>query len=54
MMGIDKMVVELLGMDIVKSDNTVVFSNEAKLLIHEIAEKCSSIPIVDETSIISF
>ena len=49
MMGIDKMVVELLGMDIVKSDNTVVFSNEAKLLIHEIAEKCSSIPIVDET-----
>lgn len=48
-MEIDKMVEELLGMDIVKSDNTVTFSNEAKQLIHEIAEKCSSIPIVDET-----
>ena len=29
-MEIDKMVEELLGMDIVKSDNTVTFSNEAK------------------------
>ena len=48
-MEIDKMVEELLGMDIVKSDNTVTFSNEAKQLIHEIAEKCSIIPIVDET-----
>ena len=48
-MEIDKMVEELLEMDIVKSDNTVTFSNEAKQLIHEIAEKCSIIPIVDET-----
>lgn len=48
-MEIDKMVEELLEMDIVKSDNTVTFSNEAKQLIHEIAEKCSAIPIVDET-----
>lgn len=48
-MEIDKMVEELLGKDIVKSDNTVTFSNEAKQLIHEIAEKCSIIPIVDET-----
>ena len=47
-MEIDKMVEELLGMDIVKSDNTVTFSNEAKQLIHEIAEKCSIIPIVEE------
>lgn len=48
-MEIDKMVEELLGMDIVKSDNTVTLSNEAKQLIHKIAEKCSIIPIVDET-----
>ncbi len=46
-MEIDKMIEELLGMDIVKADNTVAFSNEARQLIHEIAEKCSTIPIVD-------
>lgn len=49
MKELDDMIADLLDMDIVKSDNTVVFFNEAKLLIHEIAEKCSSIPIVDET-----
>lgn len=48
-MEIDKMIEKLLGMDIVKADNTVIFSNEARQLIHEIAEKCSTIPIVDET-----
>lgn len=48
-MEIDKMIEELLGMDIVKADNTVVFSNKARQLIHEIAEKCSTISIVDET-----
>ena len=47
-MEIDKMIEDLLEMDIVKADNTVVFSNEARQLIHEIAEKCSIIPIVDE------
>lgn len=49
MMDIDKMIEELLEMDIVKGD-IVVFSNEAKQLIHEIAKKCSTIPIVDENS----
>lgn len=48
MMDIDKIVEELLEMDIVKGD-TIVFSNEARQMIHEIAEKCSVIPIVDET-----
>lgn len=48
-MEIDKMIEKLLGMDIVKADNTVIFSNEARQLIHKIAEKCSTIPIVDET-----
>lgn len=49
MKKLDDMIADLLDMDIVKSDNTVVFSNEARQLIHEIAEKCSTIPIVDET-----
>lgn len=49
MKKLDDMIADLLDMDIIKADNTVVFSDEAKLLIHEIAEKCSTIPIVDET-----
>lgn len=49
MRDVDEMIERLLDMDIVKADNTVVFSNEARQLIHEIAEKCSTIPIVDET-----
>lgn len=49
MKKLDDMIADLLYMDIVKADNTVIFSDEAKLLIHAIAEKCSTIPIVDET-----
>lgn len=49
MRDVDEMIERLLDMDIVKADNTVAFSNEARQLIHEIAEKCSTIPIVDET-----
>lgn len=49
MKKLDDMITDLLDMDIVKADNTVVFSNEARQLLHEIAEKCSAIPIVDET-----
>ena len=49
MKKLDDMIADLLDMDIVKADNTVAFSNEAWQLIHEIAEKCSTIPIVDET-----
>ena len=48
-MEIDEMIEELLGMDIVKEDNTVLFSKESKDLIHEIAVKCNTIPNVDET-----
>lgn len=48
-MEIDKMIEELLGMDIVNEDNTLAFSAESEQLIHKIAAKCSSIPIVDET-----
>lgn len=48
-MEIDGMIEKLLEMEIVGEDNLVVFSTEAKQLIHEIAVKCSTIPIVDET-----
>lgn len=48
-MDIDEMIEQLLGMDIVGDSNTVSFSDEAKQLIHKIAEKCNTIPIVNET-----
>ena len=48
-MEIDGMIEKLLGMEIVGENNSVVFSTEAKQLIHEIAVKCTTIPIVDET-----
>ena len=48
-MEIDEMIEELLGMDIVKADDTVLFSKESIDLIHKIAVKCNTIPIVDET-----
>lgn len=48
-MKIDEMIEKLLDMDIVRDNNTVIFSDKAKQLIHEIAEKCNSIPIVNET-----
>lgn len=48
-MNLDEMIEQLLGMDIVGDSNTVTFSDEAKQLIHEIAEKCNTIPIVNET-----
>lgn len=49
-MDIDEMIEQLLGMDIVGNGNTVTFSDEAKQLIHEITEKCNTIPIVNETT----
>lgn len=48
-MEIDGMIEKLLGMEIVGEGNSVVFSVETKQLIHEIAVKCSTIPIVNET-----
>lgn len=49
-MDIDEMIEQLLEMDIVGDSNTVTFSDEAKQLIHKIAEKCNTIPIVNETT----
>lgn len=48
-MEIDEMIEKLLGMDIVGENNSVSFSTEARELIHKIAEKCSTIPIVEES-----
>lgn len=48
-MDIDEMIEKLLDMDIVKADNTVAFSDEARQLIHDIAEKCNSILIMEKT-----
>lgn len=48
-MEIDGMIEKLLEMEIVGGDNSVGFSTEAKQLIHEIAVKCSTIPMVDKT-----
>lgn len=48
-MDIDEMIEKLLDMDIVGDNNTIIFSDEAKQLIHEVAEKCNTIPIVNET-----
>ena len=47
-MDIDKMIEKLLDMDIVGDNNSVIFSDEAKQLLHEITEKCNTIPIVNE------
>lgn len=48
-MEIDDMINELLDEPSVKDDNSVVFTDKALELIHEITEKCKSIPIVKET-----
>lgn len=39
----------MTDMEVVGGNNSIVFTDEAKLLIHEIAKKCNTIPIVDET-----
>lgn len=49
MQDVDEMIERLLDMDIVKEDNSIIFTDGAKQLIHEIAERCNTIPIVKET-----
>lgn len=48
MKDVDAMIEKLLDMDIIGEDNTVVFSEEAKQLIHEISEECVKAPAVAE------
>ena len=46
--NLDDMIMELLEMDIAQ-ENSIVFSEESKELIHQIAEKCQNISVVEET-----
>lgn len=48
-MDIDEMIEKLLDMELAGGDGKITFSKEAEGLIHWIAEKCSTIPIVKET-----
>ena len=48
MRKLDDMIMELLEMDIAQGDS-IVFSEESRTLIRQIAEKCQNIPVVVET-----
>lgn len=53
MKKIDEMIEKLLDMDIVGADNSIIFTDEAKKLIHDIAEECKSASmIVDNKDLI--
>lgn len=47
-MKIDDMICELLDEPSVQDDDSVVFTDRALELIHEIAEQCKDIPVVKE------
>ena len=47
-MKIDDLICSLLDEPSVQDDNSVVFTDKALELIHEIAEKCIDIPVVKE------
>lgn len=47
-MGIDNLVCNLLDEPSVQDDGSVVFTEKALGLIHEIAERCKDIPAVKE------
>ena len=46
MRDVDKMIEKLLDMDIVGADNSIIFTDEAKKLIHDIAEECKSASMI--------
>ncbi len=48
MHDVDEMIERLLDMDIVGADNSIVFTDEAKQLIHEISEECMRASIIVE------
>lgn len=48
-MDIDEMIGQLLDMKLVGKDGKITFSKEAEGLIHRIAGKCSTIPILQGT-----
>ena len=48
-MKIDDLICELLEEPVVSEDNNIVFTSRSVELIHEIAEMCNDIPIVQKT-----
>lgn len=48
-MEIDDLICELLEEPVTQENNNIVFTSGSVELIHEIAEKCSTIPIVEKT-----
>ncbi len=48
-MNIDDMICELLEEPVAQEDNNIVFTSRSVELIHEIAEMCNDIPIVQRT-----
>lgn len=48
MRDVDEMIERLLDMDIVGEDNSIVFTDEAKQLIHEISEECMKASMIVE------
>ncbi len=48
-MKIDDLISELLDEPMAQEDNSVAFTSRGTQLIHEIAELCNGIPIVQET-----
>lgn len=48
MHDVDAMIEKLLDMDIVREDNAIIFTDEAKQLIHEISEECMRASIIVE------
>ena len=46
MHDVDKMIERLLDMELVGKDNEVIFTDEAKQLIHEISEECMKATII--------
>ena len=50
MKKLDGMIADLLDMDLVKGDEGIEFSDEAKEVIHNIAERCKEIPLIKQTN----
>lgn len=48
-MKIDDLICELLEEPVAQKDNSITFTSRGVKLIHEIAELCNDIPIVQET-----
>jgi len=48
-MNIDDLICELLEEPVDQEDNKIVFTSKSVELIHEIAEACNDIPIVQKT-----